>query len=212
MNKHDGRGLPDEVIAEIATHLEDCYEELRLQGLEEAAAIERVFGSLTNWHDLDRSLRKSRQPWRTINRRTEQLWLPALATLVATNLLLMAFTRASIAWFPRTGPVGIYAPWLATQPLIGALGAHLSRRAGGLRTARLIASLFPSIVLLGLGVFLVPVTAFLERNVWATAHPVLLVVNGLACLTPIGIALLCGALPFLELSSLDGILPRATQP
>jgi hypothetical protein len=212
-NDRGNRSLSEEVIAEIATHLEESYEHLRLQGLGEAEAVESALRSLADWRSLNRAIRKSRHAWRIINQRTSQLWIPGLATLLATNLLLLVFMRAGMAWFPKTGPAGAYLVWLSTQPFIGALGAHLSQRAGGLRTARLIAGLFPSIVTAGLGLFLMPLTFLLDRNTWASAHPALFVIGGVVWLAPAAIGLFCGALPFLELRTLtsESILPRTAQ-
>lgn len=198
------RPLPEDVIAELASHLEDCYEELRLQGAGEGEAVEHVLG-LVEWQDLSSSIYGSRHGWRAINERTQQLWLPGLVTLFAANLLLMVFGRASESWIRGAGPAGAYLLWLATQPLIGAIGAHLSRRAGGLPRARLLASLFPSIVIVGLGVFVVlPACLLFESNTWAAAHPISLVLRGLAWVAPAAVGLLGGALPFLENCGFEG--------
>lgn len=214
LNNRGSRGLPDKVITEIATHLEDSYEQLRLEGLGEAEALESVLRSVADWRSLNRAIRTSRHTWYAINERTGQLWIPGLATLLATNLVFLAFTRASMTWFPNTGPTGAYLVWLSMQPFIGAFGAHLSQSAGGLRTARVIASLFPSIVTAGFGLFLIPVTLFFDRNTWASAHPALFMTRGVVWLAANGIGLLCGALPFLGLGSLraNSIVPRTTQP
>lgn len=201
MNIRSDRRLPDEVVAELASHLEDLYDELRLQGFAEAEAVERVLSSERDWRELSFAIHRTRHAWSTVNQRTQQLWFPALTTLLTANLLPMVFARASRARFPTAGPLALYLPWFATQPFIGALGAHLSRRAGGLRSARLVAGLFPSIVIAAVGLLLIPASIFLERNMWAMTHPVLLVLNGLAWLGPVGVALFCGALPFLELGS-----------
>jgi len=198
------RPLPEDVIVELASHLEDCYEELRLQGAGEAEALEHVLCSV-EWQDLSSSIYGSRHRWCAINQRTQQLWLPGLVTLLAANLLLMAFAHASENWIRGAGPAGAYLLWLATQPLIGAIGAHLSRRAGGLLRARLLASLFPSVVIVGLGLFLVlPACLLFESNTWAAAHPISLVLRGLGWVAPAAVGLLGGALPFLENCGFEG--------
>jgi len=202
LDAREDRPWPDEVIAELASHLEDSYDEFRVQGLGEHEAAERVLSSLPEWRRLNHAIQSARYTWRTMNRRTEQLWFPALVTLLAANLLLMVFARAISFWFPNAGPTAIYVPWLVTQPFVGAFGAHLSRRAGGLRSARVLAGLFPSIVIAAVGLLLIPASVFLERNVWAMTHPVLLVLGGLAWQVPVAVALFCGALPFLEIGGL----------
>jgi len=202
LNAREDRPFADEVIAELASHLEDSYDEFRLQGLGEHEAAERVLSSAPEWRRLNHAIQSARHTWRTMNRRTEQLWFPALATLLAANLLLMLLARVILFWFPNAGPTAVYVPWLATQPFVGAFGAHLSRRAGGLRSARVLAGLFPSIVIAAVGLLIIPVSVFLERNMWAMTHPVLLVLGGLAWQAPVAVALFCGALPFLEIRGL----------
>jgi hypothetical protein len=48
-----------------------------------------------------------------------------------------------------------YLVWLISQPLFGAAGAYLSRRAGAERRTELTASLFPAIVMFGMWVVLI---------------------------------------------------------
>lgn len=198
------RPLPEDVLLELASHLEDHYEELRLRGASEAEAVERVLDSV-EWQDLSSSIDGGQHAWHSINQRSQQLWLPGLVTLLAANLLLMAFAHASESWIRGVGPAGAYLLWLATQPLIGAIGAHLSRRAGGLLGTRLLASLFPSVVIVGLGVFLLlPASLLFESNAWAAAHPISFVLRGLAWVAPAAVGLLGGALPFLKDCGFEG--------
>ena len=82
-----------------------------------------------------------------------------------------------VAWNGRSGgslvaPVAtVYIPWLLSLPLIGAMGAYLSNRAGGSRRAVFSSIVFP--VLPYLAVFLVgfPVALILEDHV---AHNIML--------------------------------------
>jgi hypothetical protein len=41
-----------------------------------------------------------------------------------------------------------YTPWLITQPIFGAVGAYLSRRAGGGRRNRILSGIFPALMML----------------------------------------------------------------
>jgi hypothetical protein len=91
-----------------------------------------------------------------------------------------------------------YIEWLCAQILFGALGAFLSRRAGGTRTARIVAGTFPAIVQLGLWAFWIPASALLEHNAFVLDHPVYYAFGIFVWVVPPGIALLLGATPFLK--------------
>lgn len=207
---HEQEEERGEVVAELAGHLEDSYEALRAEGVCESVAIARAFDEVADWPALARSVsRAKREPGVTyeMNGRSRQLWLPGLASLTAGNLLLMALSCASqqpasvaersTAWFPGLALMVAYMPWLAAQPLVGALGAWLSRRAGGGRAMRLCAGLFPSFVMLGCWGLFVPVSAAIERHSWAMRHPLYLALGAFTWVAPAMMGLLLGSLPFL---------------
>jgi len=217
-----GAGLapPDEVMAELAGHLEDCYEALRAQGVCESEAIERTVGEIGDSRQLARGIRRAKRPGEAMNDRTKQLWLPGLASLTAANVLLMIFTRISLdprlvaerstAWFPGLALVAAYSPWVAAQPLVGALGAWLSHRAGGGRATRLCAGLFPSIVMLACWGLFIPASAAVERHAWVAGHPIYIALGALVWVAPAMMGLLLGSLPFLGIRDLPS--PGATSP
>lgn len=132
-----------------------------------------------------------------MNQRTKTLWMPALACMTSASLAMMllqvAGVRPQLVW---TRPVAFafYWSWLGILPFCGALGAYLSRRAGGAIRARLIASLLPVLWLLLLGII---------------AEPIELATNGFGHLAYFaygvtnwvlipGFCLLLGAAPFLR--------------
>jgi hypothetical protein len=201
-------GEMDGVILELAGHLEDCYETLRREGLSEPEAAERVLGQFGDSGRLAREIRLATAPPQRLNDRTKQLWLPGLANLAAANLLLMVLTITSLeprlviersrAWFPGLALLAAYLPWVAWQPVFGALGAWLSHRAGGGRAARLCAGLFPSIVMLLCWGLIIPVSALGEKNAWVMSHPVFLALGAILWVAPAMMGLLLGSLPFLS--------------
>lgn len=201
-------------MAELASHLEDCYEELRAQGACESEAIERALGEIGDSRQLTREIRRIKAGGCSMNPRTKQLWLPGLASLTAGNLVLMALTSISLgprvvversaAWFPGLALMTAYLPWMVAQPLIGALGAWLSHRAGGRRTVRLCAGLFPSIVMLACWGILIPATAAIE-HAWVMRHPIHLVLGALAWVAPATFGLLLGSLPFLSVANFKNL-------
>jgi hypothetical protein len=78
----------EEIVSELAGHLEDCYEECRTQGVGKPEAIERSLEQVANWPNLSRQIRRAKSKEKMINRRTKTLWLPALISLAAA----MVFT------------------------------------------------------------------------------------------------------------------------
>jgi len=87
--------------------------------------------------------------------RTQTLWLPGLVGLTASMLWLMILQGMTLKpgmpgpWMHAGLAFKPYLVWLVAQPLFGAAGAYLSRRAGARRPTELAASLFPSIVMFG---------------------------------------------------------------
>ncbi len=84
----------DEVIAELAAHLEDLYAEYRSQGLSESAAIEHAQSELSS--TLARNIQRAKHEEKTMNTRTKQLWLPGLVNLSVAMLILMFDVRKDL--------------------------------------------------------------------------------------------------------------------
>jgi hypothetical protein len=153
----------EEIVMELAGHLEDCYEEFRAQGICQSEAIERCLEQVGDGPNLTRKIRHAKHK-EEMNHRTKTLWLPALINLVAAMVLLMISTQIALQPRVLAEPVvtlrtsttstsysfAAYLPWLILLPFCGAAGAYLSRRAGGQPAVRLIAGLFPIVVLFGL--------------------------------------------------------------
>jgi hypothetical protein len=151
----------EEVIAELAAHLEDLYEQLRGKGVCESDAIERAVGDIGNWRGLAGRICRAKGGEETMNSRTKTLWLPGLIGLTASMVWLMILQRATLKpslpgpWLHAGLALMPYMVWQITQPLFGAASAYLSRRAGAERRVELAATLFPAIVMLAVWVVLV---------------------------------------------------------
>ena len=139
----------DEVHAELAGHLEEFYESLRTRGLPEQAAMQQSLAQVTNWQDLRRRIQIARTMKESImNDRVRQLWLPGLLTFALSMGLLELVQkfgpRPFILDLDKGTPVLMfYTSWLLTLPLAGAIGALLSKRAGGSLRMLAISSVFP---------------------------------------------------------------------
>src|SRR5580704_4724165 len=137
----------DEIVAELAGHLEEAYEEQRARGMSDAKALNHALGQVPNWRGLSRKIERAKRTEGKMNQRTRTFWLPAFITVTAWVLFEAILAQTSygprmISGHPNMmlviGPI-----WLAGQPFLGAIGAYASRRAGGTRFTRLAAGLFP---------------------------------------------------------------------
>jgi len=154
--KQNGRKTktPDDVVAELAAHLEEIYEQSRSQGLSDAVATALALKEAGDWRALARNIRRLKRKENSMNYRTKTLWLPALLSLFGSASLLMILQQIHSArfephlvWIAGIGMM-FYWPWLAGLPLFGALGAYLSCRAHGRTFVRLAAGLSPALVML----------------------------------------------------------------
>lgn len=164
-----------ELVAELASHLEELYDELRAGGLSEQAAFEECRGQLQGAGDRAAVIELAKQKEAVMNYRSRTLWLPGLVTLTLASVLLMvmerfAFSRPRVHWVDGVAIV-LSGLWLLSLTFCGALGAYLSRRAGGTRLSCFLAATFPASTMLGVFCFGLPVAIFIERNTYVIHHP-----------------------------------------
>jgi hypothetical protein len=202
----DLRGLPreaqEEVIAEVAAHLEDVYADGRTLGLGEAEASKRALSEI-QWKKLARGIRRATLKEEAMNTRTKSLWLPAMVNLTTAAVLFMILEK--IGAQPRMVqvshlPVAFHLAWLFTLPLSAAAASFMARRAQAPSAIRLIAGLAPSLV--ALAVFVVMALVF-EIDLWEfpSGFPLEFDYFALSAVGWIGLPaapLLLGTLPFLR--------------
>jgi len=144
-----------------------------------------------------------------MNHRTKSLWLPALASFGCASLFLLGLTEISRqpeflvqlnSGFGRSA----YVAWMVAQLLFGAIGAFLSRRAGGNRRERFVAGIFPAMVMFALLAVWIPISAVVERNAFVLNHPNALLLPIFLWAVAPAIMLLLGAVPFLGKSNDSG--------
>ena len=147
-----------------------------------------------------------------LNERTRRLWLPGFASMTAAGLFFFAASIVSdpsrftseLSLRPQSlrlesGPGrAFYFSWVVAHLLFGAVGAYMSRRAGGTRTARLLAGMFPVLAMFLVCGIVIPISAFAQHNLFVERHPMMLVFGTLIWAVIPGIALLAGAAPFLK--------------
>jgi hypothetical protein len=194
----------EEIVTELASHLEEVYEGLCTEGLRQPEALSRALEKI-NWRQLARKIQSAKRKRAFMNGRTRQFWLPALVSLAISEGVLLGVS-VSVGTHSRllmAGPKMIYLPWLVSLPIAGAVGACLSRRAGSERKISLAAALFPAAV--GLGFIFVGVAIALITGARVFARPQWLYASralGVGVVLP-AVALLLGSLPFLKRRGLN---------
>jgi hypothetical protein len=192
-----------EVIAELASHLEETFEQLRRQGLSEETAVERALSQVKNWQSLRRKIQRARSKENTMTNRVKQWWLPGFLALFLSMMLLMANEFIGIKPLivsargsQLSAPVAvIYVPWLLLLVPIGAMAAYLAGRAGGSQRAMFVSTVFPVLPHLGFFLIVFPVVLILDDHV---AHNIMisaLFMSLAAWVLLSGVALLAGGLP-----------------
>jgi hypothetical protein len=191
----------DEIHAELAAHLEELYEAFCNEGLPQREAVQRTLVHVVDWQVLQRKIFIARRREQPMQKRVYQLWIPGFLTLTLSMIFLAALQNFGV--HPRivgSGPSTFlfYAPWLASLPFFGALGAYLSVRSGGLRGTVLVVSVFPSLALTMAFLLMFPIGFVIERVIgrpvdFNNVVPALLR-DGIGWLLVPGVALMAGGL------------------
>ena len=196
-----------EVIAELAGHLEETFEELRQQGLTEEAAVERALSQVRDWQSLRRRIQRARMKEDVMTDRVKQVWLPGFLTLFLSVMLLMANELIGIKLGINPlivsahgsglkAPVAvIYVPWLVSLLLIGAIGAYLAGRAGASARATFLSIMFPVLPHSIFFVIWIPVSLILGDHISHNTMPSALLMGLVGWVVLPGAALLAGGLP-----------------
>ena len=140
-----------------------------------------------------------------MNDRVRQLWFPSFLTLLfSTSSMMLIQVFGPKPWiaglhgrnsWSLIAPVAlIYLPWLLSLPLIGALGAFLSQRAGGSQRAVFSAILFPVFPYLAFFVLALPPMVILNDQLKHNIMFSALFVGFFAWVLAPGAALLAGGI------------------
>jgi hypothetical protein len=198
-----------EVIAEVAAHLEETFEELRQQGLPEEAAAACALLQVKNWQSLRRKIQIARRKENSMTDRVKQLWLPGFVTLLLSMVLLMVIQLigpkpliVSAHGWRMIAPVAvIYVPWLLSLLPIGAMGAYLASRAGASQRATFLSIVFPILPYSVFFVIWIPVSLILDDYVGHNTMRSALLMGLVAWVVLPGVVLLAGGLPVRILKS-----------
>lgn len=188
--------IQENVVNELAAHLQETYEAARSQRIREEEALELALQEVEDWNVLATNIQCAKEE-RIMNHRTKSLWMPVLANLIAAPGLLMVLQKLGV--HPRvlwTGNMAmvLYLPWLATLPAFGAFGAFLAKRAQASPLYRIVSGTAPALAMLGSYVIILPVSLVFETG-FSWVYFALSTLNWI--LLP-AFALLLGAAPFLR--------------
>lgn len=203
----------EEVVAELAGHVEELFEQFRARGLNESEAWRLSLEDSPDWRKLAQKIERAKREEGAMNNRTKTLWIPGLVSLTTASTLLMVLERVPFLqptnWLRYGGStpshfsawlllLPIHLSWWLFLPLCGAAGARLSQRAGGQRLNCILAGLFPSIVMLSVFCTVLPISILIERNVYVLQHPTSYLLAIVHWTVVPGMALFVGTIPFLR--------------
>lgn len=190
----------EEIRAELAGHLEDEYAAALQRGRSEQEAIACALARVPDWLDLARTIHHADRKEGLMSPDTKTFWLPGMAALCCAGAAILVITRLpSSLWANPKASVPMGALSIVCYVAFGALGAFLSRRAGGSIRTRFLAGVFPLALHLAMIVPTIIVSILNEGRM----HPEHLRVNfqlgvWFAFVLVPGIALAIGTLPFLR--------------
>jgi hypothetical protein len=87
---------PEEVVSELAAHLEEVYEAARSRALSDSAALDLTLQEVNDWDALAKRICRAKSTEGSMSQPTKLFFLPAMATLFAGGLILVLLDRAAI--------------------------------------------------------------------------------------------------------------------
>jgi len=195
-------GREDEILRELAEHLEDHASALVARGVVSEEAACEALNSVSDWPELRREIVLAETEETTMNYRTKVLWLPAFCTFTLSMLLLALLQitgfRPRFYWLDRGLFIPFYVPWLLALPIIGAVAAFWLQRAGGRVSHRVFVSLAPPIIWLGIMLIMLLLALVIDRHVPFSFKLEGLLTYTVAWVLAPSLALFLGAVPFLR--------------
>jgi hypothetical protein len=192
----------EEIFRELGDHLVDHAAALEARGLTSDMAAREALDSVSNWPELRNEIVSVETEEAIMNYRTKVLWLPALCafalSMVLLALLQIAGFRPRFYWLENGLFIPFYVPWLLALPIIGAVAAFWSKRAGGGVSHRLLVSQAPAIIWLAVLLTFMLISLVIDRHVPLIfkLHGMLIYIVAWVLLPAVG--LLLGAAPFLR--------------
>ena len=79
----------EDVVVELAGHLEEKYAQLCVQRISTEEAVEECFEQASDWREFTRKIQSAKKG-DSMNIRTRTLWLPGILTLTVSMGFLLA--------------------------------------------------------------------------------------------------------------------------
>lgn len=162
------KGQDEEIVSELAEHLEECYTALCGAGVEEEQAHLQTCAQVGDWEELRRGIALAKQEG-TMQDRVRQFWLPSLVTLFSASAVLAVLIWAGVQPLMThpAEPRGliVYLPWLLVLPFVGAAGSYLSRRARATGWRVYVAGAFPAVAIALLFLLILPWSFIVDPHV-----------------------------------------------
>src|SRR3954468_21896027 len=156
----------EEIRTELAGHLEDAYVDAIRRGCTEEDAAARALERVPDWTRLADAIRRADHKEGPMSPDAKTLWLPGMAALGCAAAVMLGVPRLLPAslWLDPRATMPMTAGLLVSYLAFGALGASLSRRAGGGVAARVAAGIFPLALHLSMFVTIVVAAMFGDRQ------------------------------------------------
>ncbi len=138
-----------EIIAEVASHLEELCDDFRRRGWSEEESVRQAIAAVLNWAEIRQRIRFTEEGEGTMNQRIRSLWLPGLCA-AAIAYVLPHLSGLVYSWVvAETTNLKIPAIILGATYLFGLIGtgagaAYMSRRMGGGPRHQLLGALLPA--------------------------------------------------------------------
>ena len=209
-----GEKRHEDIVSELADHLEDSCEDLVRQGKSESEAVQFALSTVTDWDEVRLGIQSAEQEEDIMNYRVKALWVPGACTIAFSGVLLRLLqgipAAPPVTWVWHGAYLVLYWQWLLCLPLIGALGAYWSRRAGGKLLQRALAASFPALALICFPGVIAPFVLVFQSIVYHRPQLVPFAIFLLGWGVLPGVALLLGALPFLKRDTGESRLAAAS--
>jgi len=195
-----GTRREEEILRELGEHLQDHVAALEAGGMASEEAAREALDSVSNWPEFREEILSAETEEAKMNYRTKVLWLPAFCTFTLSMglLALLQISGLRPSFFLWSRFIPIHIPWLIALPIIGAIGAFWSKRAGGKLSYRLLVSQAPTIIWLSVLLTVLALSLVTDRHIPLSLKMGALMTYIVAWVLLPALALFLGAAPFLR--------------